>query len=442
MYLFIHTFNRNTNWLQYILDEFCRIQGANFTIHIVENIESSYENVIYYSQEHIKDKCCVYDSSSLAFSDEITFTNDEVFIYKHTQNVEFEIPYDVFFNAFLFLSRYEEYIYEKEGRTIRSYASRHPRLNKKTFLTPIVNVLFAEFEKIILKHFPSLSFSQHTHTLIDWSHDIDYIKKTNILRGKQSIFNAYNVLRFMAHKKNPIPQLIRTAKFIFSKPSYWCFDYWTDLEKSLNKRSTFYVFVKTDYRKKAFDRYFIDPSYDLIKNLKLQTQLLKLRDEGFEIGLHGSYQSAKNMELLNMEKEHLVKILGQGVTKTRQHWLNYYELITPALHNKLFDYDSTIGWNDQMGFRSGCASLHRHYDHLNDTAYNYQIIPQVIMDATIYDYGILDMLKMEQEIDLILKSIQKIRNVHFSISWHQRTCSSDYNWHGLYTYLLKQLNNA
>ena len=116
------------------------------------------------------------------------------------------------------------------------------------------------------------------------------------------------------------------------------------------------------------------------------------------------------------------------IKKNRQHWLNYDELLTPEIHEKLFEVDSTIGWNDRIGFRASIASKYRPYNHLQNKPYNFFIIPQAIMDSNIYDYG------YGEEDDKINKSIdiinicKKLKNTEFSISWHPRTLSKDYNW--------------
>lgn len=115
--------------------------------------------------------------------------------------------------------------------------------------------------------------------------------------------------------------------------------------------------------------------------------------------------------------------LGIKITKTRQHWLNYFESITPKSHSELFEYDSTLAWNDKIGFRSGCASLYHPYDFENQKAYNYQVIPQIQM-----------YMMMKKAKDMITTSKEVSRTTN--ISWHQRVCSSDYNWHKFYEELI------
>ena len=155
--------------------------------------------------------------------------------------------------------------------------------------------------------------------------------------------------------------------------------------------------------------WLIDPSYEIKSNAKLQQKLKELVDEGFEVGLHGSYGSATIESLLKEEKRRLEEILGKDVTKIRQHWLNYEEKITPYLHNQHFNYDSSLGWNDRMGFRSGCATRYRPYNHKAKKPFSFLVTPQVIMDSHLFDYGNNRVDRQLQKAFSILNELQKIK---------------------------------
>jgi peptidoglycan/xylan/chitin deacetylase (PgdA/CDA1 family) len=220
---------------------------------------------------------------------------------------------------------------------------------------------------------------------------------------------------------------------LFQNPSYWCFDYWKELENAHNRKSIFYIYVKNG--KNSFKSWLINPSYDIYRNIKLQNKLKELYKEGFEIGLHGSYESAKDFQKLKEEKEILEKVLGIKIIKTRQHWLNYFENITPKIHEEFFEYDSTLGWNDRIGFRSGSASLYNPYNFDEQKAFKYQIIPQVIMDSNVYDYANNENIFLKAK-EIIQKAKDVSKTTNISISWHQRVSSNDYNWHKFYEEIL------
>ncbi len=432
--LTIKTDLENTNWLRYIVDQFAKINLAEFQINIISLDDmQEYQNELYYCRAYRDDGVCIFNSSEVVPTSHVEYLDDELYILEDTKNEMFEFSYDVFWNAFVFLSRYEEYLSEKNGKNIFSYASRHPRSDKSSFEIPIVNLLFNELEKFLKKSFPNLEFREYQEPVIDLSHDVDYIDKTIQLRLKQTAFNIYNTARSISQPKKFVKNMTKTIKFAFSNPSYWCFDYWESLEKSCNKRSTFYVYVKNG--KKSFKSWIIDPSYDIKTNTKLQNKLKELHKDGFQIGLHGSLNSAKDFQKLKEEKELLKQTLGIEIKKTRQHWLSYFESVTPKSHEKLFEYDSTLGWNDMAGFRSGCASMYNPYDFENEKAYKHKIIPQVIMDSNLYDYA--DDVKVFLDAKKMLKRTKEVsKSTYISISWHQRVYSSDYKWNKFYKEML------
>jgi hypothetical protein len=436
--LAVYTEHNNITWLQYILDEFKRINKAEFEIIVI--IEKAqllkYKNVISYTQRPQKG-FSVYDSSRVKPGKIVVPYQDNIFCFPETisPDKEYSIQFDIFWNAFIILSRLEEYLVESKGSFLNSYLKNHPRKDKSVFQKPLVNNLFDFYEGKIKLFFPELKFGTFSKPVVELSHDVDYLKKTIQLRGKQTVFNAYNFCRNF-YKKESFSYLKKTFVFLFSNPSYWCFDYWTELEKGANRQSVFYIYARRKHQK-GIKSFLIDPSYDIFENNRLKNQLMQMHDQGFEIGLHGSYNSAIIPGVLEEEKECLEKAIGFPVTKTRQHWLNYREATTPYFHNSLFRFDSTLGWNDAIGFRSGSASAYRPYDHINDKPFSFFEVPQIIMDSHIFDYSAGNVFKAQILVAETLKSLHSIKNTHVSISWHQRVCSSDYKWSEYYENIIK-----
>ena len=76
--------------------------------------------------------------------------------------------------------------------------------------------------------------------------------------------------------------------------------------------------------------------------------------EGFEIGLHGSYNSALVPGRLAAEKGALESGTSLTATSTRQHFLHWDARVTPRLQREAgFSADSTLGFNRNIGFRAG-----------------------------------------------------------------------------------------
>lgn len=423
-------------WLVYLLEEFCRINKAEFPIQVTskEGRDSSV-CVIKYSNKP-SGAVCIPNRSHIQPDGKAEKLSNEIFVLKGTtvNDAGFSLAYDLFWNAFVFLTRLEEYLSENAGRRIHSYSFNHPRQNKSTFEVPVVNHLFDELEGLIKNNFQNLPFKEKRELVIDYSHDVDYIRKTPQLRLKQTVFNSFNMLKNITRPSRFAGKMKNTASFIFSNPSYWCFDYWKDLEKNANVRSVFYVYAQA--KRKNLRSWLFDPSYDITKNARLKEKLQELLNEGFEVGLHGSFNSAANQEQLSEEKSILEQIIGTEVQKVRQHWLRYFENVTPYIHNGLFRYDSSLGWNDRIGFRSGVATQYRPYDHINQRPFDYMVTPQVIMDAHIFEYASRSVEYSTQKAIGLLEYLQQLKCTHVSVCWHQRVCNSDYGWHTSYENIL------
>lgn len=429
---------QDNRWLSYILEEFSRINRAEFPIQVVSQKRSnSSTNVIRY-RSNPSEGICIPNRSHIQPNGKTKKLSDDILVLHGTTvgDNRFLCAYDLFWNAFVFLSRLEECLSEKGGKKIRSYSFNHPREDKSTFDIPVVNHLFNELEKLIKKNFPNLPFGQKQEPIIEYSHDVDYIRKTLQLRLKQTVFNGFNTFKSIFKPVLFSKQIRKTISFFISNPSYWCFDYWKELEKKVNVRSLFYVYAKTG--KKNLKSWLLDPSYDIATNVKLQKKLQQLIHEGFEVGLHGSFYSATDQEKLSKEKTTLENAIRTDVQKVRQHWLSYEESTTPYIHNNLFRYDSTVGWNDRIGYRSGIAGRYRPYDHNKQQPFDYMVTPQVIMDANIYDYGADHSKALSIKGIELLEDLRQFKSAHISISWHQRVCNNDYRWHGLYEKILFQ----
>ena len=85
--------------------------------------------------------------------------------------------------------------------------------------------------------------------------------------------------------------------------------------------------------------------------------------QGWEIGLHPSWYSFDDADELKRQKDSLEKALGHEIVSIRQHYLHYDIRVTPAVHAAArFKYDSTLGFNDNVGFKFGTCYPYHLYD--------------------------------------------------------------------------------
>jgi peptidoglycan/xylan/chitin deacetylase (PgdA/CDA1 family) len=110
----------------------------------------------------------------------------------------------------------------------------------------------------------------------------------------------------------------------------------------------------------------------------------QLDREGFEVGLHGSYNSAFAEDRLTAEKDELEQATGLTVASIRQHFLHWDARVTPHLHSRAgFSADSTLGFNRNIGFRAGTSLPFRWFDVGRDSAVDVVELPMLVGDVAL-----------------------------------------------------------
>lgn len=117
-----------------------------------------------------------------------------------------------------------------------------------------------------------------------------------------------------------------------------------------------------------------------------------LADEGFDVGLHGSYQAGVRPGALAAERAGLERATGLEVTTTRQHLLHWDVRWTPRLQVEAgLRVDSSLGFNRNVGFRAGTALPFRHFDVAARKPLELLEVPLVIQDAALLGSWGLDL---------------------------------------------------
>jgi hypothetical protein len=289
-------------------------------------------------------------------------------------NNRITIGFNIFREIGLILSGYYEEIFCKNdtmGKTLKTI--------------PVVDVLEEAVVSLI-----NQIVSEQMQLSVKWpdghrfalvlTHDVDRIYKT--YQYLPSIWNSIkraNLSEFEYHFKN---MLFRHGM----KNPYWTFEDICTIENSLGIKSAYYFLnEKSKLNPFSLQSWILFRGLYNIESISIQDAIRKLHNTGFEIGVHGSYNSYNNLELLQSEKHILESIIGKTVKGIRQHYLNYDISKTPTLHNKCgFSYDTTIGFKpvDGIGFRRGtCFPF---YIMLSDLSISKLLeLPLIIMDVAL-----------------------------------------------------------
>lgn len=198
------------------------------------------------------------------------------------------------------------------------------------------------------------------------THDIDRIKRTY-----QSFTKPAKAIL-----KGKLDEFTSAISASFEKGNYWNFDDIINIESRFNVKSTFFFLNETIKFNILKPKSFIlaKGRYN-IRDSNIVEMIKWLDANGWEIGVHGSFNSHADFNLLKQEKEVLEDILGHKVIGIRQHHLNLSSN-TWINQNKIgLKYDSSYGFNRAIGFKEN------KYLPFHPLKNKFMVFPQVIMDS-------------------------------------------------------------
>ena len=155
----------------------------------------------------------------------------------------------------------------------------------------------------------------------------------------------------------------------------WRFAEIVEEELEHGARSTFFVMAGHGHRADGA----APESYDCLRPKLVET----LVETGAEVGLHGSYLAAEDLERLARERALLAQLDGPLVGH-RYHYLRVdpHRNLVPLVDIG-FRYDTSLGFPDALGFRAGVAHPFRPWDLERERPADLVEVPLAVMDATL-----------------------------------------------------------
>ena len=330
---------------------------------------------------------------------------------------------------FLLMEGWHERLWEQKHGTIHSYSFRLKGWDSRAWDHAWVNRTclflrswYTEIHNTSIDFFGSLPDAN-----IVISHDVDAVSKTHSIRLKQSafqFFNAFSLLLKLRIKRS-FSKLANGIKFLFSNDDWWIFDKLLTVEKAAGVSAVYHFY--SDQRPKTLKRWLMDPSYDISSN-RIKSLLYELKDTGHEIGLHPTYGSWKDSELLRTQKKILEETLGSKVTSCRQHWLRFSWKDTWLKQTEAgLKYDSTLMFNDRSGFRNSCATNWKPWNQIDNKVHSITCTTTVLMDSHLFDYNDFNKVERNSYLRFWVMECKEIGG-RISLLWHPHTLSKDYGW--------------
>jgi hypothetical protein len=321
----------------------------------------------------------------------------------------------------------ERQVESQRGRT-HSYAMVLPKDMYACFDHAWVNriVLFLRLWWCHLHHADEVvSFGALPKPRLYLTHDVDAVDKTWAIRLKRCAFLNFNALRYSS-----LRLLWLALKFLIMPAHYNLFDIITQMEEEYQVKSHWMFYGGAAGWKRKLAMWLMDPSYDVTQ---LQDIIHNLKNKGHVIGLHQSFQAWQDVTLMYNQKTTIEQVAAVRVTSCRQHWLQFsFEHTWAAQQRAGLSTDMTLGWNDRIGFRSGCALVY------HDPQTNMRVVPTVLMDSHLYDYARLTDQVREQKIDDVLEELLATGG-EAAIIWHPHVFHPDYGWADGYRLILDKM---
>ena len=343
------------------------------------------------------------------------------------------IPFDIFAASFYLVSRYEEYLPQVKDEFERFPAKESLAYRYKFLDKPIVDIWAYKFRSILLKKFPNhreLIFNNKRFKFIS-TVDVDvafFYKHKGLVRTVGGLFNdlfAFKLndiwLRFLV-----IFNLKRDPNNTFNRLIY--------LQKK-HKIRTIFFFLMGEYT--THDKNVSAGNL----NYKL---LIKNVADYCKVGIHPSYFSLRNDQLMKKEKKRLEQIVNFPITKSRQHYLR---LDIPETYQNLVDLeikeDYTMGYASHYGFRAGTCTPFYFYDLDYEIQTPLKIFPFAAMDGTFKDY--LN-FTAKRSFDTFMKLAEEVKKVDgtFITLFHNDSVGGTGRWKGwkeLYENMMRELSN-
>jgi len=155
-----------------------------------------------------------------------------------------------------------------------------------------------------------------------------------------------------------------------------------------------------------------------------------------EIATHGidAWQSPRAAEL---EGAAVRRLSGQDSVGIRMHWLYFDHESPKVLEEAGFLYDSTLGYNDAIGFRSGTAQVFG-----PPGTSRLLELPLNVMDSALFYPSRMGL--PEAEALAACKTVVNAAADHggvLTINWHTRSLQPERNWDSFYIELIEYLKN-
>ena len=366
--------NKITPRLQYVADFIGKeITGQSFQLTTDEFFFNDYNGPkINYGYEPVSGDELLIVNYPLLFEDSIRKQNISCFKLNNFPaffKSEGDYTFDIFSAVFYLLSRYEEYLPHKKDMYGR-YAYENSLAFKEGFLNlPLINIWLEDFKNVLNKKFPTLT-THHSPFTFQPTYDID---EAFAFKNKELSKIAGGFARSFGNGEWAIVN--ERWKVLRGKANdpYDAYEWMDQLHEKNHLKPLYFFHVANE--KGKYDKN-ISPSHPAMH------QLIKQHAEKYSIGIHPSWASGDDKNLLEEEVKTLGSATGKKITASRQHYIRF---TLPQTFRRLIAAgitdDHSMGYGSINGFRASVASSFYWYDLEKECQTDLLLHPFCFMEA-------------------------------------------------------------
>lgn len=330
------------------------------------------------------------------------------------------IHYDILGLTYWMLTRIEEIGYADLDEHQRFPASASHAYQYGYLERPLVDEWLIILGQVIQRVWPTVNLLQ-SHFEIKVSHDVDspsqYGFKTWPNIGRIMAGHLIKRRDLKAFFTAPYIKAVTNKKLHPADP-FNTFDWLMDISDLNNLTSSFYFICgQTDPLR--------DADYT-VEQLVIRNLMSRIYERGHEIGLHPSYGTFQNPELIEQEASRLKRVCAEEGIKQdewggRMHYLKWAQPITlKAWADAGMSYDSTLGYADKPGFRCGTCHDYPAFDPIGQEEVNLRVRPLIAMECTIISSTYLGLENPEDAFSKFSSLKQRCKDVSgcFTLLWH------------------------
>jgi peptidoglycan/xylan/chitin deacetylase (PgdA/CDA1 family) len=163
-------------------------------------------------------------------------------------------------------------------------------------------------------------------------------------------------------------------------------------------------------------------------------KIRELMSAGCEIGLHG-IDAWHDISSGSAELEQIRRVTGKQEIGVRMHWLYYDEQSPVILEQAGITYDSTVGYNETIGYRAGTTQVYKPLQTCRLLE-----VPLHVMDTALFYPNYLDLSNEEawERVGAIIGNAVHLGGC-ITVNWHDRSIAPERQWGHFYRDLIEEL---